>query len=142
MRRIHRNSESQRIELTPSLHSTIFLSSSESQTGEPFRELCTFCMYPNATFVSVVNSLWRGDWVQQNNDKNDIDYVQYKPKRTTFWDHIDPSRICVPRYQNWFRVRVLLPHSRAFNSYHRLHRSSYGCSSFLHTLKPFNNLSR
>lgn len=72
----------------------------------PFPHLPLF--RANATLVTVVNSLWRGDWVQQNNDKNDIDYVQYKPQRNTFWDHIDPSRICVPRYQNWFRVRVTI----------------------------------
>ncbi|KAG8904755.1 hypothetical protein FRB99_001232 [Tulasnella sp. 403] len=67
-------------------HCTIFLSSNESQ--------------------HVVNSLWRGDWIQQNNDKNDIDYVLYRPVRNSIWDRIDPSRICVPRYQNWFRIII------------------------------------
>lgn len=63
-------------------------------------------MSPFALRITVINSLWRGDWIQQNNDKNDIDYVPYRPERHSFWDHLDPSRLSVPRYQNWFRVRV------------------------------------
>ncbi|KAG8918772.1 hypothetical protein FRC00_012088, partial [Tulasnella sp. 408] len=55
-----------------------------------------------------INSLWRGDWVQQNNEKNDIDYVPYRPERHSFWDHLDPSRLSVPRYQNWFRILLWL----------------------------------
>lgn len=69
-------------------HCTIFLSSSESQT--------------------VINSLWRGDWIQQNNEQNDIDYVPYRPERHSFLDHLDPSRLSVPRYQNWFRIILWL----------------------------------
>lgn len=52
----------------------------------------------------MVNSLWRGDWVQRNNDDDDIDYVQYeKSESEYFWDHLDPQRMGVPRYQTLFR---------------------------------------
>jgi hypothetical protein len=57
----------------------------------------------------VVNSLWRGDWIQKNNAKDDIDYVQYEPaEEGGFWAHLDPERISVPRYQATFRVLVWL----------------------------------
>ncbi|WWD16556.1 hypothetical protein CI109_100983 [Kwoniella shandongensis] len=66
-------------------HCTIFLSSSEAQ--------------------HVVNSLWRGDWVQRNNENMDIDYVPYeKTESNGFWDHMNPERMAVPRYQSFFRV--------------------------------------
>ncbi|WVF67133.1 hypothetical protein IAT40_001878 [Kwoniella sp. CBS 6097] len=68
-------------------HCTIFLSSSEAQ--------------------HVVNSLWRGDWVQKNNENMDIDYVPYeKEESNRFWDHLNPQRLSVPRYQTMFRVVV------------------------------------
>ncbi|KAG8921916.1 hypothetical protein FRC02_012272 [Tulasnella sp. 418] len=68
---------------------TIFLSSNEAQ--------------------SIVNALWRGEWVQKNNDNYDIDYVEHKRKRNRgFWDHLDPSRLSVPFYQNWFRILIWL----------------------------------
>ncbi|KAK8861535.1 hypothetical protein IAR55_002357 [Kwoniella newhampshirensis] len=68
-------------------HCTIFLSSSEAQ--------------------HVVNSLWRGDWVQRNNEDMDIDYVPYeKTESGQFWDHMNPERMAVPRYQSFFRVVV------------------------------------
>ncbi|ORY27438.1 hypothetical protein BCR39DRAFT_538029 [Naematelia encephala] len=68
-------------------HCTIFLSSTEAQ--------------------HVVNSLWRGDWVQRNNENNDIDYVQYeKSESSWFWDHMNPHRMGVPRYQTAFRQVV------------------------------------
>ncbi|WVO13318.1 hypothetical protein L204_100932 [Cryptococcus depauperatus] len=70
-------------------HCAIFLSSSEAQ--------------------HVVNSLWRGDWVQQNNENMDIDYVPYEPVESrSFWDHVDPGRLSVPRYQSMFRIVVWL----------------------------------
>jgi hypothetical protein len=57
----------------------------------------------------AVNCLWRGDWIQKNNANNDIDYVEYNTNRHgSFWSHIDPSRLAVPRYQNWFRIIVWL----------------------------------
>ncbi|WWC87828.1 uncharacterized protein L201_002720 [Kwoniella dendrophila CBS 6074] len=68
-------------------HCTIFLSSSEAQ--------------------HVVNSLWKGDWVQQNNDDMDIDYVPYeRSESNSFWDHLNPQRLSVPRYQSFFRIIV------------------------------------
>ncbi|ORX33691.1 calcium activated cation channel [Kockovaella imperatae] len=72
------------LEMAIDQHCTIFLSSSESQ--------------------HVVNSLWRGDWVQRNNENNDIDYEKYeKVESGYFWDHINPQRLGVPRYQTLFR---------------------------------------
>ncbi|GFZ42615.1 hypothetical protein JCM24511_00332 [Saitozyma sp. JCM 24511] len=68
-------------------HCTIFLSSSEAQL--------------------VVNSLWRGEWVQRNNENDDIDYVPYhRFESASFWDHLNPERIAVPRYQAAFRITV------------------------------------
>lgn len=68
-------------------HNQIFLSSSEAQ--------------------HVVNSLWRGDWVQKNNENDDIDYVPYNHSESgNFWDHLDPERLAVPRYQTAFRIVV------------------------------------
>lgn len=55
----------------------------------------------------VVSSLWKGEWVQQNNDDSDIDYVRYEAKPnpeasfgTKFAAHFNPQRLGVPRYQN------------------------------------------
>ncbi|WWC97015.1 hypothetical protein V866_003892 [Kwoniella sp. B9012] len=68
-------------------HCTIFLSSSEAQ--------------------HVVNSLWKGDWVQRNNENMDIDYVPYeRTESNSFWDHLNPERLSVPRYQSFFRIIV------------------------------------
>ncbi|KAF4575132.1 hypothetical protein EYR36_006488 [Pleurotus pulmonarius] len=65
----------------------IFLSSSEAQ--------------------DVVISLWRGDWVQKDNGHHDIDYVPYQNRGDgSFWSHLDPARLSVPRYQNMFRICV------------------------------------
>ncbi|KAL7413036.1 calcium activated cation channel [Mrakia frigida] len=52
----------------------------------------------------VVDSLWDGSWVQANNENDDIDYVEYDKHRFhTFSEHLNPSRLGVPRYQNMFR---------------------------------------
>jgi len=82
-------------------HCTIFLSSTESQ--------------------HVVNSLWRGDWVQRNNEDDDIDYVQYeRTENWSFWDHVNPERLSVPRYQSTFKIIVwaifLFVYSQAVSS--------------------------
>lgn len=75
------------LELAADQHCTIFLSSTESQ--------------------SVVNSLWRGDWVQKNNFDNDIDYTPYSElQKSGKAPYLDPSRIGVPRYQNWIRMFI------------------------------------
>ncbi|AAW41031.2 calcium activated cation channel, putative [Cryptococcus deneoformans JEC21] len=68
-------------------HGTIFLSSSEAQ--------------------HVVNCLWRGDWIQRNNDNMDIDYVPYQlAESSSFWAHLNPDRMSVPRYQSTFKIVV------------------------------------
>jgi hypothetical protein len=55
----------------------------------------------------VVNALWKGDLVQMNNDDEDIDYVPYETSESgSFWDHMNPQRISVPRYQAAFRIVV------------------------------------
>ncbi|KAL7421162.1 Calcium channel yvc1 [Cryptotrichosporon argae] len=69
-------------------HCTIFLASTESQY--------------------VIDSLWRGDWVQRNNDDDDIDYVPYDPHHAGKWWFLDPDRMAVPRYQTAFRIVVWL----------------------------------
>ncbi|KAF9464883.1 hypothetical protein BDZ94DRAFT_1296902 [Collybia nuda] len=75
------------LEMAIDSHCAIFLSSSEAQ--------------------EVVNSLWTGDLIQKNNANHDIDYVPYAETRDhTFWGHLDPSRLSVPRYQNIFRILV------------------------------------
>ncbi|KAJ6515603.1 calcium activated cation channel [Mycena sanguinolenta] len=78
------------LELAIDSHCTIFLSSTEAQ--------------------DLVNSLWRGDIVQQNNDNHDIDYVAYSDTRAndSFFARLDPSRMSVPRYQNMVRIVVWL----------------------------------
>lgn len=77
------------LELAIDTNCTIFLSSSEAQ--------------------DVIMALWRGELVQQNNEKHDIDYVPYNETReATFWGHFQASRLSVPRYQNIFRVVVWL----------------------------------
>ncbi|KAK7060397.1 Calcium channel yvc1 [Paramarasmius palmivorus] len=77
------------LEMAIDSHCTIFLSSSEAQ--------------------DVVNALWVGDIIQKNNDDLDVDYVAYEEREHGgFWTHLDPSRLCVPRYQNIFRIIVWL----------------------------------
>ncbi|KAF9226676.1 hypothetical protein BS17DRAFT_800677 [Gyrodon lividus] len=73
------------LEVSIDNHCTIFLSSSEAQ--------------------DVVNSLWNGELVQTVDEQDDIQYVPYRKSQSgSFWSHIDPSRISVPRYQNIFRI--------------------------------------
>ncbi|KAE9409981.1 hypothetical protein BT96DRAFT_962045 [Gymnopus androsaceus JB14] len=77
------------LEMAIDSHCTIFLSSSECQ--------------------DVVDSLWMGDLIQKIDDKLNVDYVSYSESRSGgFWDHVDPARLCVPRYQNFFRIAVWL----------------------------------
>jgi hypothetical protein len=63
----------------------------------------------------VVHLLWKGDWIQVNNKNGDIDCketgtqrifanlmcqldVPYDERRQrSFWDHLDASRMAVPR---------------------------------------------
>ena len=55
----------------------------------------------------MVNSLWRGDWVQRNNEDEEVDYVEYeKAESSVFWERLNPHRLGVPRYQSAFRQIV------------------------------------
>ncbi|CAK5275367.1 unnamed protein product [Mycena citricolor] len=78
------------LEMAIDSHCTIFLSSSEAQ--------------------DVVNALWKGEIIQQNNENHDIDFVRYSDTRSSdsFFARLDPSRMSVPRYQNMFRIVVWL----------------------------------
>ncbi|GAB1519738.1 Calcium channel yvc1 [Rhizoctonia solani] len=77
------------LELAIDQQATVFLSCSEAQ--------------------HVVDSLWRGDWIQVNGENNRIEYEEYRFKRDgSFWSHIEPSRLSVPRYQNFFRITLWL----------------------------------
>ncbi|KAL4081565.1 hypothetical protein V8B97DRAFT_1923778 [Scleroderma yunnanense] len=70
-------------------HCIIFLSSSEAQ--------------------DVVNWLWNGELVQTLDDDEDIQYVPYhKMHQAGFGAHLDPARMSVPCYQNYFRIIVWL----------------------------------
>ncbi|KIL00487.1 hypothetical protein PAXRUDRAFT_762456 [Paxillus rubicundulus Ve08.2h10] len=73
------------LEVSIDNHCIIFLSSSEAQ--------------------DVVNSLWNGELVQTIDERDDIKYVPFhKSQSGSFWSHVDPSRMSVPRYQNIVRI--------------------------------------
>ncbi|KAK0453779.1 hypothetical protein EV421DRAFT_1766345 [Armillaria borealis] len=75
------------LEMAIDLHCTIFLSSTEAQ--------------------DVVGALWRGDLIQKNDENLEIEYVPYAQTHPeTFWGHLDPSRLSVPRYLNFVRIIV------------------------------------
>jgi hypothetical protein len=57
----------------------------------------------------VINSVWTGDLVTRRKGHHLMDYVPYKANSSpSMWDHLDPSRMSVPRYQNLFRIFVWL----------------------------------
>ncbi|EJU06559.1 calcium activated cation channel [Dacryopinax primogenitus] len=73
------------LELAIDQHCTIFLSSNEAQ--------------------HVVQSLWDGEWIQNNIDDFNIEYIPYNPPHNrTVWQALNPDRMSVPRYQNWMRI--------------------------------------
>lgn len=75
------------LEIAIDTHCTIFLSSTEAQ--------------------NVVRALWNGELVQTLTDQDDIQYVSYHESRQAgFWGHMDPSRISIPRYQNFLRIVI------------------------------------
>lgn len=79
------------LELAIDLHATFFLSSDESQTA--------------------VTALWNGSWVQIHTDdcQNQIEYVSYKKKDGhSLLHHFNPTRIGVPKYQNYLRIVIWL----------------------------------
>lgn len=110
------------VEIWHTYISSIFLSSDESQKGSLFLS----CFRILANYPSpVVNSLWSGDLVQKMDEKFNVDckarsspqyliftFVTDAPYSESqsggFLSHVDPSRLCVPRYQNFFRVAVWL----------------------------------
>ncbi|KAJ3556721.1 hypothetical protein NM688_g1867 [Phlebia brevispora] len=75
------------LEMAIDSHCTIFLSSTEAQ--------------------EVVNDLWKGNIIQKHNEDHDLDFVFYRETLAEgFWNHMDPSRLAVPRHQNIFRIIV------------------------------------
>ncbi|KAL5116136.1 Calcium channel yvc1 [Pleosporales sp. CAS-2024a] len=54
-------------------------------------------------YQKCINYLWRG-WVVQD-DQDPSRFVNYDNKtNTSFWAHLDPDRMRVPRYQNWVQI--------------------------------------
>lgn len=77
------------LELAIDLHATFFLSSDEAQTA--------------------ITSLWNGSWLQVHADKEQIEYLPYsKGAGHSLLSHFDPSRIGVPKYQNYLRIVIWL----------------------------------
>lgn len=80
------------IEIAIDQHATIFLSSNEAQ--------------------HVIQKLWTGDWVQVYSEGDQVDWVPYsKRNSTSFWDHLNPHRLAVPRYQT---VRLVYAGGRGY----------------------------
>ncbi|TIC50748.1 hypothetical protein E3Q04_03994 [Wallemia mellicola] len=77
------------LELAIDLHATFFLSSDEAQTA--------------------ITSLWNGSLLQVHADKEQIEYLPYsKGAGHSLLSHFDPSRIGVPKYQNYLRIVIWL----------------------------------
>ncbi|GBE79923.1 calcium activated cation channel [Sparassis crispa] len=74
------------LELAIDSHCIIFLSSSEAQ--------------------AVVDDIWRGELIQKRDKDGETKFVPYKHSFSSFWEHLDPSRMGVPRYLNMFRIIV------------------------------------
>jgi hypothetical protein len=54
-------------------------------------------------YQKCINYLWRG-WVVQDDD-DPSRFVNYENKtNTSYWAHLDPDRMRVPRYQNWVQI--------------------------------------
>ncbi|OAL02994.1 hypothetical protein IQ06DRAFT_245795 [Phaeosphaeriaceae sp. SRC1lsM3a] len=54
-------------------------------------------------YQKCINYLWRG-WVVQD-DEDPTRFVNYEHKtNTSYWAHLDPDRMRVPKYQNWVQV--------------------------------------
>jgi hypothetical protein len=54
-------------------------------------------------YQKCINYLWRG-WVVQD-DEDPSRFVNYENKtNTSYWAHLDPDRMRVPRYQNWVQI--------------------------------------
>lgn len=56
-------------------------------------------------YQKCINYLWRG-WIVQS-DQDASQFISYKGKtNTSYWAHLDPDRMRVPRYQNWVQIGV------------------------------------
>jgi len=56
-------------------------------------------------YQKCINYLWRG-WVVQD-DEDPSRFVNYEAKtNTSYWAHIDPDRMRVPRYQNFVQIAI------------------------------------
>jgi len=54
-------------------------------------------------YQKCINYLWRG-WIVQD-DEDPSRFVQYENKtNTSYWAHLDPDRMRVPRYQNFVQI--------------------------------------
>jgi hypothetical protein len=54
-------------------------------------------------YQKCINYLWRGWVVQDDNDPSR--FIPYENKtNTSYWEHLDPDRMRVPRYQNWVQI--------------------------------------
>ena len=54
-------------------------------------------------YQKCINYLWRG-WIVQDDD-DPSRFVPYEHKtNTSYWAHLDPDRMRVPRYQNWVQI--------------------------------------
>ncbi|USP75535.1 potassium ion channel yvc1 [Curvularia clavata] len=58
-------------------------------------------------YQKCINYLWRG-WVVQD-DEDPSRFVTYEHKtNTSYWAHLDPDRMRVPKYQNWVQIAMTL----------------------------------
>lgn len=58
-------------------------------------------------YQKCINYLWRG-WVVQD-DEDPSRFVTYENKtNTSYWAHLDPDRMRVPKYQNWIQIAMSL----------------------------------
>ncbi|CAO2653450.1 Nn.00g028610.m01.CDS01 [Neocucurbitaria sp. VM-36] len=58
-------------------------------------------------YQKCINYLWRG-WIVQD-DQDPSRFVPFDKKtNTSYWAHLDPDRMRVPRYQNWVQIAMSL----------------------------------
>jgi hypothetical protein len=56
-------------------------------------------------YQKCISYLWRG-WVVQD-DEDPSRFVTYENKtNTSYWAHLDPDRMRVPKYQNWVQIAI------------------------------------
>jgi hypothetical protein len=58
-------------------------------------------------YQKCLSYLWRG-WLVQD-DQDPTSFITYENKtNTSYWAHLDPDRMRVPRYQNWVQITLSL----------------------------------